>query len=587
MDLRAWTFALLLAGSPVAAWAGDWTVVRLRVAGAHADTAPVAVREPGGGSPKTRPLRVNDALPDGSTLSAEVDVEIELLSPGRMRALKEAGDSGTLLLVFSGVGGDRVEVSQGKWSFKRLAGAMGRALDPFTASAGSGTASTRGTEFSVAVDEQAAVARFAVQQGSIQVVQQGRVRIGDGAAGQGEARWSARRLLAAGDPALSVPLNPAGWLWQFTSFDNATAAFEQQVRDADARGYEPAITDALIALGDLLLLAGRPADALPPFDRALAMVQGPDDAYWKAVLLGRRGSALQALNRFNDAALALRDSLKVHEGLPHREGEWTVEEQSTNIALNLLLDGTLRCADRWAERLLQRLDTVGAGPARHIRAPLWGIRGSAASGLADFRSAHDRHTRALEMQTLVDHAKRDRTGQVASIEVAQAMIALGYDEQALGSLAAAEALHRRALAITDGLFTAPHPVKADARLGLAELQRAGRRGEEALGQVSQALALLDAVPPDTVRRGDAWLLRAELLREGGRPAQAVEAYREARRLLSEVWPDASNPRFATLLPGLAGALRASGAPEAQAKEAEDSARAGALALLRREQACPP
>lgn len=587
MELRASILALLLAGTSAAAWAGDWTVVRLRVAGAPADAAPVAVRAPSGGAPQRRQMRVNDTLSDGSALTAEVDVEIELLSPGRVRALKEAGDGGTLVLVSSGAGGDRVEVTQGRWSFKRLAGAMGHALDPFTASAGSGTASTRGTEFSVAVDEQAAMAHFAVQQGSVQVVQQGRVRVGEDSAGQGEARWSSRRLLAAGDPPLSVPLNPAGWLWRFTSFDNATAAFEQQLRDADARGYEPAITDALIALGDLLLLAGRPGDALPPFDRALAMVQAPDDTYWKAVLLGRRGSALQALNRFNDAALAFRDSLAVHDRLPRREGEWTVEEQSTNIALNLLLDGTWRCADRWAERLLQRLDTVGAGPARHIRAPLWAIRGTAASGLADFRSARDRHTRALEMQTLVDHGKRDRTGQVASIEVAQAMIALGYDELALGNLAAAEVLHRRALAITDGLFTAPHPVKADARLGLAEVQRARRRGEQALDQVGQALALLDAVPPDAVRRGDAWLLRAELLREGGRPAQAVAAYVEARRLLTEVWPDASHPRFATLLPGLAGALRASGASESLAQEAEQVARAGALALLRREQACPP
>ena len=59
------------------------------------------------------------------------------------------------------------------------------------------------------------------------------------------------------------------------------------------------------------------------------------------------------------------------------------------------------------------------------------------------------------------------------------------------------------------------------------------------------------------------------------------------RLLTEVWPDASHPRFAALLPALAGALRASGASESLAQEAEQVARAGALALLRREQACPP
>ena len=88
MELRASILALLLAGTSAAAWAGDWTVVRLRVAGAPADAAPVAVRAPGGGAPQRRQMRVNDTLSDGSALTAEVDVEIELLSPGRVRALK-------------------------------------------------------------------------------------------------------------------------------------------------------------------------------------------------------------------------------------------------------------------------------------------------------------------------------------------------------------------------------------------------------------------------------------------------------------------------------------------------------------------
>eukprot|EP01036_Dinobryon_divergens_P052470 gene52470-70165_t len=163
---------LVWAGLVVLCWpsahAQGWTVARLKVAGAEVPSTALELKLPGGPL-ESRQLRVNDSLPGGSELKARAEVEIELQSPGRMRALKEAGDDGTLLLAPVTTAGERVEVKGGLWGFKRLAGAMGQALSPFSASAGSGTASTKGTEFTVGVDDKAGVARFAVQEGRIQL----------------------------------------------------------------------------------------------------------------------------------------------------------------------------------------------------------------------------------------------------------------------------------------------------------------------------------------------------------------------------------------------------------------------------------
>lgn len=382
-----------------AAQAQGWTVARLKVAGAEVPGTTVELRQPGGAM-QTRELRVQQMLAPGTELKARAEVEIELQSPGRMRAMKEAGDAGTLVLAAVSSAGERVEVKAGLWGFKRISQAVGQALSPFSASAGSGTASTPGTEFTVAVDEQGGVARFAVQEGRVQMNWPEQVEVQATGTPQGQAastRRSVRRLLRAGDPAVTVPLNPSGWLMRYTDYNDALSAFAGQLRDAEARQDQDAVFEALLAQADMLVLAGRPQEALAPLQRAQDMVNGPsaDDTYWRAVAIGRRGGALQALNRYGEAALAFVEARHLHAQVPPREGERTGVEQSGNIASNLLADGAARCADTWAARLLAALDAEQAGPARHIRVPLMGIRGDAAATLQQPDQARRWHDQAL------------------------------------------------------------------------------------------------------------------------------------------------------------------------------------------------
>jgi tetratricopeptide (TPR) repeat protein len=571
---------LLIGLLPCVAWAQGWQVTRLKVAGAPATVAPVQWRAGGAGEMRSRDLRVNDSLADGDELRAAAHVEIELHSPRRVRMLKESGDPGLLRLESSGPAGDAVEVRQGRWSFSRVTAGLAQKLDPFSARAGSAAARTEGTEFTVAVDESAGLARFRVQEGAIKVSVPVQVEVAGGASIEGRLQ---RHLLKAGDPELSLPLSPNGWLRRFGNFDEALSAFEAQVRDAQARGDTDAQVDALMALGDMRLLAGRAQEAQAPFEQALALVPAPEDAYWQAVLQGRIGAALQGQNRFVAAAVAYRQSLARHEQLPRRDGEWTVEEQSTNIALNLAAAGTFRCADDWAQRLLRRLDELRAGPARHIRSVLLSTRGSAAHGLKRLDDARRWHRLALDIERTVAGIERNK----ATAGLVSALNLLGLDETAAGNWRAGEPLHREALGLVQTLFSSANPLKADTHLGLAEVHRARRQWPAALDEIRRARDILDALPADRARLGGAWLQQAEVLRDSGRAREAVQAYREARGHWAAVWPDASHPWFhEILLAGLAHTLRSAGAPAAEIAEVEEAARRGAQALQQLEAQCP-
>lgn len=571
---RTWVALALGLGAMQAAAAG-WVVTSITVGGSPVESAQVNLRSAPDAALQTRTLQLKDELFDGTEIAAPADVELVLLSPGRMSIRKAAGDPGRLALLSGGPGGDIVEVQRGRFSFWRT---MGQLLNPFTSRTGPAEARTNGTEFTVAVDPGEKIVRYRVQQGSILVTQRVQAQVG----GMAALEWSQRRTLTAADGELPVPLTPADWLRTYGTYDEALTAFEAQVLAADTRQDVDAGVDALIALGDLLVLAGRPQDALAPYARARTLVQPPDVAYWQAVLLGRSGSALHAQHRYGEAAQAFRDSLALHETVPQRPGEYTVEEESTNIAVNLVAAGTWKCADSWADRLLSRLDAIGAGPARNIRSPLWAVRGDAALGLGRGSDALRWHQRVEETErTLAGIA-----GKKVSTRLVAATIALGYDETALARPTQAERRHRDALAMADRLFTGPHPLKADSYLGLAYAQRARGARSAALAELKRAFAVLDALPPDAVRRGDALALRGDLLAAAGRAADAVAVYRDARRLFAGVWPDESHPRFQALLPSLARALRGAGAPAAEAKEAESAARSGAQALQAHEAACP-
>lgn len=574
-----WVLAGLLVAWPACAQAQAWQVTRLKVAGAAVDVAPVKWRDRPDAALLDRQLRLKDTLLDGAELRAADNVEIDVLSPQGVKMSKSAGDAGRLLLVASGKGGDRVEVREGKWSFSRATAGLANQLDAFSAKAGSAAARTKGTVFTVAVDEAAGLARFQVQEGVIQVS----MPLSSAAPLSGGREPTQIRELTASDPELNLPLNPQGWLRYFGNYEGAIKAFERQLQSAEAGGDVDAQVDAAIALGDMLLLVGRPQPAQRVYEQALALMTAPEDAYWRGVLTSRVGAALQGQNRYGEAALAYRRSLAIHEQLPRRDGEWDVEADSTNIALNLLAAGTFRCADDWAQRLLQRLDNLRAGQVSHIRRPLWSVRGSAALALNRKADARRWHQQALASERTLAGIESNK----ATSGLVNALNLAGFDESALGNPAAAEALHGEAMALLALLFSTDNPLKADSYMGLAEALRVRRQWPAALEQIRQALIILEALPADRLRLGGAWLQRAEVLRDSGRLNEALAAYREARSQWSEVWPDASHPRVhATLLPGLSRALRSAAAPAAEIAEVDAAARRGLQFHQQQEAQCP-
>jgi OmpA-OmpF porin, OOP family len=272
--------------------AQDWQVTRLKVGGAAAQVATVHWIASRAQPMQARELRVNDKLSEGGELRAAANVEIELTSPKGVRVIKESGDSGALRLDSSGQRGEASEVRQGRWSFvKKVAGVLGDKTDPFTARAGAAAARTEGTEFSVAVDDAACEVRFEVQEGAIQVSLPVTAEI---AGVPGAAGWTQRRLLKAGEPALRLPMSPSGVNRRFGQLDDALATFRAEAGDAQTRLDTDAHIDALIALGEVLLLSGRALDALRPFERALPLAERQGAPDWLTGLRERIKSVQKA-----------------------------------------------------------------------------------------------------------------------------------------------------------------------------------------------------------------------------------------------------------------------------------------------------
>lgn len=580
-----WWEALLCAGLVAAgaarAAADDpgWRVAELVVRGVAGTPADVELAEPGDNTFRVRRLRVGDALRDGSVLRVPTEVEIALSMAQKVSAFKDSGEEGELRLGPRGQRSESVEVRRGPWRFETL-----RGLDFFQVQFARGAARTKGTKFRVAVDPADGSTRLAVSEGRIVVSQPLVLEVAGRAV---DATITRSQVLAAGQPALQLPATAEAYLVRYGRYDDAVQAFEARLREAEAQADPDAQLDALIALGDVLRITGRPQDALARYDAALPLALSPADAYWKAVLLGRRGEALLALNRTGDAAAAFRESRALHATLAAVPGELTQQEQGSNLAVALASDGTLRCADAWAVRLLDELQQLKAIAYHPARAVLYGVRGDAAAAAGQPQAALAWHKRSFELLEPLHSATRDAQGRPASPELVVALNAIGADLRRLRRLDEADVQHERALAMARGLFGTPHALKADGLIGQAQVLAERGRRADALARADEALAELQQAAPDAVRRADALVVRAAQLVTLGRLPEALDAYVQARRLLLGLWPDGGSPRLAELLPALADVLRASQALPAEVQEAEAAAPAAREALARRELACQP
>jgi tetratricopeptide (TPR) repeat protein len=572
MSSQRFILAAILSLVGLPAGAGEWLVTGLWVQGQPA--AGVEIRRAVAPSAAWQPLRVDTGtkIPEGSRINVPREVEIELVNQGA-RVAKRQGSQGDVVLDTPANRGrvGRVFAGLFRWAID--------GLDTVEVAVGVHRARTEGTEFDIGYQD--GVATFQTFKGRIEVTEFAAVQVGDRPA----LAQPRRHRLAAGDPKLELPDSAERYLVRFGTYDDAVAWFTAAADRARQRLDADAEFNALLALGDVLRVAGRGAAALDAYQRAQPLVAGADDAYWRALLQGRRGDALRESRQFAAAAAAYAASVDAHRAAPLRDDEDAANDQRANLALVQLDDGTLRCADTTAAAVLRRLDERPATRYTPTRAAMLEVQAAVAVGLGRPAAAQPLLAQALSLRRIEAFPSRQATGRDATEALALALNAEGAALTALGRYTDAQARHLEAQAIADQLFSTPHGLQADAALGLAALAAARGRPADALAQSERAVRLLDAAPDDPLRRADARTMRAELWLAGGRAPEAVAGLREARALLTGIWPDQSHPRFQTLLPALAKAQRRSGGAEADAREAEASARSGAAALRQREQAC--
>lgn len=568
------TLWLALALATQARAAGAWSVARIELQGASAERALVDVTEPGRSAPRRVAVQAGAEFAAGSTVSVPAGTALQLRSPtGQLVSVDAAG--GALRLVAAQDQGEAYEVRGGRWLFRVLA-----RLDFFNVTARTVSAQTRGTVFSVEFDAAAGQARFEVQEGRIQIRHPVLARIGSA-----QAQLQGRETLAAGEPARSYAVTPQDFLLNFGDYADAQRYFGARLADAERAGDVDATVDMLIALGDVNNLLGQAEAAQPPYERALAMVRAEGDLYWQAVLEGRLGNTRYRAGDYELAVQHYERSRQLHAQVGAPEGEYTVEEQGTNLAGALLARGTYRCAARRAEQVLGQLTSRYAGANHPSVAALRGVLGSAAYGLGVPARAAEQHQQALDILRRLNAPLRRADGLAYHEDVAAALNALAWDRTALRQFAGAQRGHEDALTIARALFPGPHALQADALHGLANLQQARGRAAESVATHRRALEILAAAPPDPIRAGLGQLYLGTAERAARQPQQAVGSLQRAREALRAKFADEAHPYFVELYHELAAAYRAWGGHADEARAAEAAARGAAARVREREDAC--
>jgi regulator of sirC expression with transglutaminase-like and TPR domain len=134
------------------------------------------------------------------------------------------------------------------------------------------------------------------------------------------------------------------------------------------------LSTSYLAQGDRLVKAGRYAEALPYFDRAIRMGHRPSNAYTS------RGVALKRLGRYEDALRAQKTAVRLD---PENEIAWC----------NL---GDLHFRSGDFEKALESYDKALAIRPRYAIA--WNNKGAALARMNRFEEARECHDRAVKLQ---------------------------------------------------------------------------------------------------------------------------------------------------------------------------------------------
>lgn len=569
-----------LAGSASLAWAQDWTVTRVRQGSQAPSEVEVSLAPDGKSAPAPGRLRRGQLLREGTRLVAPSEVEISVADEaGTEELVKRQGRPGELLLRRRDGAAD-YQIVRGSFSFQSAVKRFEGALAP-TASAGPVRFSPIGTQFDIEVADTGDAVSLTVQAGAVRVDRQQQVLVAGAARGlQVDAP---RQLIRAGEPTQRWSIAADAHLLRFGSLADAEQAFQTQLREAEARGEPGALFDSLLALGDVYRLIGRPAQALAPYERATGLLTLPADAYWQAVLLGRRGDALLEARRQGEALQAYQASIALHRSLPAREGEAPVLEQTVNLVGALERQGAVACADRWAGRLLGELDAGGRRWRfmNHVRVPLMLTRSHALQAAGQLGAARRLGDQALALQRQLSDIYPNGNEDRVRVHLNLSLVQFAQGQRALAAQTLAQA-ERDAQA----LFPMRHPIKAELALARAWQAQASGQPLQAEQSITLALAELDPQQPDRLVRGQALLQRASLAQDRGDGAAALADYRSAREDWRALDPDEAALRHQQVLDGLAWALTATGAPAPALTEVREASTRRARALQALELACP-
>ncbi|NML16781.1 tetratricopeptide repeat protein [Azohydromonas caseinilytica] len=582
--LCRWVMGLLLTSlAALPAWARSWQVTSIERSGVPVSKVKVDFVAPGDSKQVTALLLPRSTLPEGATLGVPEGVTLVLESSNGQRVRNQKAPA-RLVLLKTGPEGESYKVLAGRWLFKVF-----NRLDFFNVQADTVHAQTQGTEFLAELNPGAAEARYLVTQGSLLVRHPGLVQVvrDDGTLGDTEIQITTR--LVAGDPEGRFALTPVDYLARFGSYAEAQTFFEARhdaaVRDGDSAGA----FNMLMALGDVQLSLARAEDARVTFERAAASQEAApprgDEAYWRAVLQGRLGRAALLANRFDDAVRHFSASIQQHRALPSREGEHSVEEEGTNLARAYQASGLYGCATRMAQATLEQLRQHYRGANHPAFAELNAIMGDAAFEQGKFAAALTQHEQALEILQRLRSPLRRGDGLIYHEEIVAALNAVGEDESGLGRFAQAMERHQQARKITRTIFTEPHLLDADTFSSLGWMSFRNGQGTDAIAAYDRALAVLQQLPSDALRKGRVQRRRGQALLLASRPAVAGEAFDASLRHLLTLFPSAPHPELAAAWRGLAEARRAVGDTDGS-DEAARTARELETAVARREQQCP-
>lgn len=336
-----WTCGLLVgllllwlpAGGALAA---DWQAQlrSIQMAGSEVGQAQVPVTAAGQASAQTRLVKTGERFASGTMLEAPARTQLVLatsngneirMSPGSRLRLTEGSGSG-----------EAYEQEAGSSRFL-----VRHALNMFNVAHRSFQAMARGTEYTVTVTPGATLS-LQVEEGTVELRRDVPVQIEQGGI---ESKVTAVDRIQAGQER-SYRLDQSEYIARFGTYSDAERYYRDNLQRDRAGGDERMLFTSLAQLGEILATLGRPDEAIPCFEEALALQRkiDPDDRdYMTAAALGELGSAYvlpSAAQDFAKGIALLKQSLAIIKALFPKGNSQQEKIATFNIGVAYARQGT-------------------------------------------------------------------------------------------------------------------------------------------------------------------------------------------------------------------------------------------------------